>query len=49
MLITNKVLISTSNKDDIYVLEQQLLRKQHEITLAQEQLKQTTSLSRNVS
>ncbi|CAF1200319.1 unnamed protein product [Rotaria sordida] len=37
-----------SLQDDIFVLEQQLVRKQREITLAQEQLKQMTSLSQNV-
>ncbi|CAF4273756.1 unnamed protein product, partial [Rotaria sp. Silwood2] len=37
-----------SVQDDIFVLEQQLIRKQREITLAQEQLRQMTSLSQNV-
>ncbi|CAF3709392.1 unnamed protein product [Rotaria sp. Silwood1] len=37
-----------SIQDDIFVLEQQLVRKQREITLAQEQLRQMTSLSQNV-
>jgi hypothetical protein len=36
------------NQDDVYVLEQQLFRKQREITFAQEQLKEMTSLSHNV-
>lgn len=35
--------------DDIYVLEQQLLRKQREIALAQEQLREMASLSHNVT
>jgi predicted RNase H-like nuclease (RuvC/YqgF family) len=36
-------------QDDIYVLENQLFRKQQEITLAQDQLQQMTSLSHNVN
>jgi predicted house-cleaning NTP pyrophosphatase (Maf/HAM1 superfamily) len=37
------------NKDDVYVLEQQVLRKQREIALAQEQLREMSSLSHNVN
>ncbi|CAF3543247.1 unnamed protein product [Adineta steineri] len=37
-----------SLQDDIFVLEQQLLRKQREIAISQEQLREMTSLSQNV-
>ena len=40
---------NTFFKDDVYILEQQLILKQRDLTLAQEQLKQMTSLSHQVN
>ena len=45
----NKFVIVFFNKDDVYVLEQQLFRKQRELTFAKDQLQQMTSLSQNVN
>lgn len=36
-------------QDDIYILEQQLTRKQREIAQAQEQLREMATLSHNVN
>ena len=46
----NKIpMLFSSSQDDVYVLEQQLIRKQREIALAQEQLREMAILSHNVN